>query len=140
MGEPPCLMHLLDEEGRMPEPRVKLRRAYEAPAAGEGRKVLVDRVWPRGVSKASLQPDLWLREVAPSTELRKWFDHRRERWDEFRRRYREELRSGPAHQALDQLVELARRGPVVLLFGARDPELNQATVLREMVEERLSGG
>jgi uncharacterized protein YeaO (DUF488 family) len=130
-------MHLLDEEGRMPEPRVKLRRAYEPGETGDGKRVLVDRVWPRGVSKAALKPDLWLREVAPSSELRKWFDHRPERWEEFRRRYRRELSSGPGSETLDQLADLARRGPLVLLFGARDPELNQAAVVREMVEERL---
>ena len=117
---------------------VTLRRAYEPAETGEGKRVLVDRVWPRGVSKTALQPDLWLREIAPSTELRKWFDHRPDRWEEFRRRYREELRSGPGRKALDQLVELARQGPVVLLFGARDPEFNQATALREIVEERLA--
>ena len=130
-------MHLLDEDGRMPEARVRLRRIYDPPASDQGKRVLVDRVWPRGISRAALQHDLWLREVAPSTPLRKWFGHRADRWEEFQRRYREELSSGPAGDALDELVGLARKEPVVLLFGARNPELNQATVLREMVEERL---
>jgi uncharacterized protein YeaO (DUF488 family) len=120
-------------------PRVRLRRAYEPPETGEVKRILVDRVWPRGVSREALRADLWLRDVAPSTELRKWFDHRPDRWDEFRRRYRDELSSGPGREALDRLVELARREPLVLLYGARDRELNQAAALRAIVEERLAG-
>jgi uncharacterized protein YeaO (DUF488 family) len=121
----------------MTEPRVKLRRAYEPGETDEGKLVLVDRLWPRGVSKTALQPDLWLRDLAPSDDLRKWFDHRADRWDEFQRRYREELSSSPGIEALNQVVELARQGPVVLLFGARDRGFNQAVVIRAMVEERL---
>jgi uncharacterized protein YeaO (DUF488 family) len=122
-------MHQLDDEGRMPDRRVKLRRAYESARTGEGKRILVDRVWPRGLGKEALHLDHWLGEVAPSTELRKWFDHRADRWEEFRRRYTEELEARPETWA--PLREAARRGDVVLLFGARDAEHNNAVVLRD---------
>jgi uncharacterized protein YeaO (DUF488 family) len=107
---------------------LRLKRAYEAAAPGDGRRVLVDRVWPRGVSKAEAHIDLWLKEVAPSTALRKWFGHLPERWPEFRERYREELRANPA---VDELRRIVGEGPVTLVYGARDKERNQAVVLAE---------
>ncbi|MGH7911470.1 MAG: DUF488 domain-containing protein [Candidatus Dormibacteraceae bacterium] len=122
----------------MPERRVRLRRVYDHQASTGGAKtVLVDRVWPRGIKKENLPADLWLREVAPSTELRTWFGHRPERWQEFRERYLEELRGPGRAPLLDQLVDLARQGPVILLYSARDTERNQAVVIREAVEARL---
>ena len=140
MGEQACWLHLLDEEGRMPEPRVRLRRVYDPPPACRqgGKDVLVYRVWPRGIGKEELGADLWLEELAPSDGLRRWFGHRPERWEEFRRRYREELREPDRSRLLDELVRLARREPVTLLFGARDRGRNQAVVILEAIEDRLS--
>jgi uncharacterized protein YeaO (DUF488 family) len=140
MGDPVCHLHLVDEDGRMPVPRVTVRRAYDPPAgsAPARRRVLVDRVWPRGISKDALRADAWLRDVAPSDELRRWFGHRPERWEEFRRRYREELRQPERAALVDELARTARAEPIVLLFGARDRGRNQAVVLMEAIEDRLS--
>lgn len=118
---------------------LRIKRAYEARTDDEGHRVLVDRLWPRGVRKDVLQPDEWVREVAPSDELRKWFAHEPERWPEFQRRYRRELASGPASEAVDRLVEQARSGPVTLLYSAHDEARNQAVVLSEVISERLTG-
>jgi uncharacterized protein YeaO (DUF488 family) len=118
---------------------IRLRRAYDRGVEpGDGRRVLVDRVWPRGLTREELALDSWLRDVAPSTELRTWFGHRPERWEEFQRRYREELARAPRRELVDELVAAARREPVTLLFGARDQRHNQAVVIRDVVEERLS--
>jgi uncharacterized protein YeaO (DUF488 family) len=136
MGEPPCMMCLLDEEGRIPDPaRVELQRVYDADAAGSPfeKRVLVDRVWPRGIRKDALRIDRWAREVAPSDELRRWFGHRPERWPEFERRYREELRSAEKRALLDELHRMAHQGTLVLLYGAKDTEHNQAVVLRDLI-------
>lgn len=119
---------------------INLDRVYGNSPRGSGKRVLIDRLWPRGVRKDSLGLDMWLRELGPSDELRQWFGHRPDRWDEFRRRYREELRSEPQLALLDQLGELARRGPLTLLYSARDEQRNQAVVVREVLEERLRGG
>lgn len=116
--------------------RVWLRRAYEPPGRNDGYRVLVDRVWPRGVSREALRLDAWDRDVAPSDALRRWYGHRPERWEEFRRRYRIELSEGAAQAALQALAERARAGRVTLVFGARDAEHSQAAVLRELLEER----
>lgn len=110
---------------------IKLKRAYEPPARGDGTRVLVDRIWPRGVSKGAAALDHWLKEVAPSTELRRWFGHDPARWTEFRRRYRSELAQHP--EALAGLRRLARGGPLTLVYGARDTEHNEAVVLRELL-------
>ncbi|MGH7860990.1 MAG: DUF488 domain-containing protein [Candidatus Dormibacteraceae bacterium] len=116
--------------------RVGIQRVYgRQPTPGNA--VLVDRVWPRGIRREELGSDLWMRDLGPSTELRKWFAHRPDRWDEFHRRYRAELQLGPQQALLDQLVELAREQPLTLLYGARDTERNQAVVIRELLEERL---
>lgn len=115
---------------------VHLERVYERQPSAR-RAVLVDRVWPRGIRKDQLGADLWLREIGPSNDLRKWFGHRPDRWEEFRRRYRSELEQPQQRELVGQLIELARKGPLTLLYGARDKERNQAVVLRELVEERL---
>lgn len=114
-------------------PVFQLKRAYEAVDASDGTRVLVDRLWPRGVSKAEAHIDLWLKDVAPSTELRKWYGHDPERFEEFRRRYMLELQSGAAGQALTQLRELARQGTVTLIVGARDSEHSDGAVLLELL-------
>lgn len=114
---------------------IRTKRAYEPPATNDGARFLVDRIWPRGVKKDELQIDGWLKEVAPSTELRKWFGHDPARWSEFQRRYRHELAARRA--ALAPLLDAARRGNVTLVYGARDPEHNQAAVLKTVLEEKL---
>lgn len=117
-------------------PEIRIQRVYDsAPTAG--RRILVDRLWPRGIKKDALALDAWMRELAPSDELRTWFGHDPARWKEFRQRYRAEL-SRPEQQArLQELEEMALQGPVTLLYSARDQEHNQAVVLREVLEERL---
>lgn len=113
---------------------LKLKRAYDAPEPDDGLRVLVDRLWPRGVSKDSARIDLWLKELAPSTALRKWFGHDPAKWDEFRARYRRELAS--RDEALARLFALARKGPVTLVYGAADREHNDAVALKEVLQSR----
>jgi uncharacterized protein YeaO (DUF488 family) len=108
--------------------QLEIRRVYAPPGAHEGRRVLVDRVWPRGLSKHDLEGVLWLKELGPSTELRKWFGHKPERWEDFRKRYFAELNVNPA---LKTLKDLMREGPVTLLYGAHDEEHNQAVAIAE---------
>jgi len=115
-------------------PMFRLKRAYEAVDASDGTRVLVDRLWPRGLSKAEAHVDLWLKEVAPSAELRKWYGHDPQRFDEFRRRYLVELQDEAVRQALKQLRDLARRGTVTLLVGARDSEHSDGAVLLELLQ------
>lgn len=119
----------------MVENTIRLKRTRDAPEPADGIRVLVDRVWPRGIRKTDLKHDHWLKEVAPSTELRKWFRHDPDRWPEFRERYRRELADKP--EAVGPLMEMCRAGPVTLLFSARDRDRNQAVVLREYLLERL---
>ena len=114
--------------------RVQLKRAYDPPSPRDGTRILVDCLWPRGISKAKARVDLWLKDVAPSTALRQWFGHDPARWSEFRRRYRAELRRQP--DALAQLQALARRGRVTLVFSARDERRNQAVVLKDLLADR----
>lgn len=110
----------------------RTKRVYAAPEAGDGRRVLVDRLWPRGVKKADLAYDLWLKEIAPSHDLRTWFGHDPARWDEFRRRYGAELDANP--EAVTRLRALAKTGPVTLLFSAKDEARNQAVALKGYLE------
>jgi uncharacterized protein YeaO (DUF488 family) len=113
---------------------IQLKRAYDAPAAGDGLRVLVERLWPRGMKKAALAADVWVKEAAPSTELRKWFDHRVERWEEFQRRYQGELDTHP--EAWQPILEACQRGSVTLLYSAHDTLHNGALVLRNYVAAR----
>ncbi|HVU51508.1 MAG TPA: DUF488 family protein [Polyangia bacterium] len=115
-------------------PMIRLKRAYDPPSASDGRRLLVERLWPRGVKKELLAADAWLKDAAPSASLRTWFGHRVERWDEFRRRYRAELRANP--RAWAPILEAAQAGPVTLVYAARDTEHNGALVLRDFVAER----
>ncbi len=111
---------------------VQLKRVYEPPGKSDGARVLVERLWPRGVSKQRAKLALWARELAPSTELRKWFDHQPARWDEFKHRYFAEL---DAHrEAFEPLLALTRAGPVTFVFASREEKLNNAVALREYVE------
>ena len=110
---------------------VKLKRVYEPAAADDGARILVDRLWPRGVSKERAAIDRWMKEIAPSTELRQWFGHDPVRWQEFRRRYAQEVRQHG--ELLDQLRSLARQGQLTLVYAARDEEHNDAVALRHMI-------
>ena len=110
---------------------VRLKRAYEAPAKSDGRRILIDRLWPRGVSKADAAIDEWIKEIAPSTALRKWFGHDPARWREFQDRYAAEVRQHP--EQLDHLRTLAREGPLTLVFAAHDEIHNDAVVLRDLI-------
>jgi len=109
---------------------IRIKRAYEDRSPDDGRRILVDRIWPRGVSKAELGDVVWMKDVAPSTQLRKWFGHKPERWEAFRSRYITELRGNPALEALRDLVA---SGPVTLVYSARDEAHNQAVVLAEFL-------
>ena len=113
---------------------VRLKRAYDAMSRTDGTRFLVERLWPRGVSKATLQLDAWLKEVGPSTALRKWFSHDPEKWREFRRRYFRELDSRP--EAWKPIVSAARRGTVTLVYSSHDTEHNNAVALQEYVRAK----
>lgn len=115
-----------------------VRRAYEAPTRNDGYRVLVDRVWPRGVSKEELEIDGWIRDLAPSTRLRKWFDHDPARWEEFQRRYFQELRGKKA--PIRGLLARIQRGRVTLVYGARDTDHNNAVALRTFLDTRIHRG
>lgn len=111
--------------------QIKLKRAYEAPSGDDGLRILVERLWPRGLSKAEAAIDHWTKEVAPTPRLRTWFGHRAERWPEFRRRYRAELAANKV--AVAALRDLCGRQPVTFVFAARDTDRNGAVVLREFL-------
>lgn len=115
--------------------KIRLRRAYDPPGDADGTRVLVDRLWPRGLAKARAKIDIWLKEIAPSDALRREFGHDPARWDWFARAYRRELAENP--EPVERLVELCRAGTVTLLFAARDAERNNAVVLRGVLERRL---
>jgi len=110
---------------------VRLKRAYDPPEKADGTRILVDRLWPRGVSKAEARLDEWIKEIAPSAELRTWFGHDPERWAEFRRRYRDEL--AQHSEVLKNLRRRARAGPITLVYSARDEAHNDAIVLRDVL-------
>lgn len=112
----------------------KLKRAYEEPSAEDGLRVLVERLWPRGLTKERAAIDLWLKEIAPSPELRKWFGHDPAKWTEFRKRYRAELRGNA--EAVKQLRQKGKEGTVTLVYAARDEEHNSALVLEKLLEGR----
>ena len=112
----------------------KIKRVYEPPEPGDGVRVLVDRLWPRGLKKTDAHLSTWLKDVAPSPRLRQWFGHEPERFAEFRKRYEAELAKNPP--GLDELRAMGRRQPVTLLYGARDPNVNHALVLQSFLRAR----
>ena len=114
---------------------LKLKRVYEPASREDGQRFLVERLWPRGVRKTSLHLDAWLKDVAPSAELRQWFSHDPKKWDEFQRRYRAELERHP--EVCDPILEAARRGTVTLLYSSHDSEHNNAVALRDYLETKL---
>ena len=113
---------------------ITLKRAYDPVSRNDGTRFLVERLWPRGVSKAKLRVDAWLKEVGPTAELRKWFSHDPEKWDEFRRRYIRELRSHP--EAWQPIVSAARRGRVTLVYSSHDTLHNNAVALQEYLRRK----
>lgn len=115
---------------------IEIQRVYEESGDHRGRRFLVDRLWPRGVRKEDVAMDAWVKDVAPSDRLRHWFGHDPKRWDAFVRRYHEELDAHP--DAWKPLLDAAKRGRVVLLFGAKDPEHNNAVALRDYLESKLA--
>lgn len=112
---------------------IRIKRAYAPPEPDDGRRFLVDRLWPRGIKKENLQIDGWLKDVAPSTDLRKWFGHDPDRWDEFKARYLSELED--KQDALEPIRAAARQGNVTLVYTAHDEEHNNAVALREYLEK-----
>jgi uncharacterized protein YeaO (DUF488 family) len=112
---------------------IRLKRAYDEPGAAGGRRFLVDRLWPRGVKKQALQLEGWLKAVAPSDELRRWFGHEPDRWDEFQQRYRKELDQKP--ESWRPLLDAARKGDVTLVYGARDTRHNNAVALKAYLDD-----
>jgi uncharacterized protein YeaO (DUF488 family) len=111
--------------------KLKIKRVYEKPEKADGTRILIDRLWPRGLSREKAAVDLWLKEIAPSTELRKWFDHDPAKWGDFQRRYRNELKAnGEAVQLLQREI---KKGTVTLVYGAKDEEHNDAVVLRDFL-------
>lgn len=114
---------------------LRLKRAYEPPDPSDGRRILVDRLWPRGVSKERAAIDEWMKEIAPSAELRRWFGHDPEKWPEFRRRYKQELRARA--NLVREIAKLASRGRVTLVYGARDEAHNDAVVLAAVVRTHM---
>ena len=117
---------------------IAVKRVYDPVSRGDGRRFLVERLWPRGISKAKLQVAAWLKEVAPSTELRQWFSHDPAKWNEFQRRYRAELKKKP--HLWEELLDAARRGALTLIFSSHDTEHNNAVVLKQFLESHLSQG
>lgn len=113
---------------------LKIKRVYEKPDRVDGTRVLVDRLWPRGLSKEDAKIDTWLKELAPSDSLRKWFDHKEERWDEFKKRYREELKGKEA--LTGRLSDLAKKQAVTLLFAAKDEIRNNAAALLGFLQKK----
>lgn len=113
--------------------KAEIKRVYEEPDHADGTRILVDRLWPRGLSKERAQVDIWLKDIAPSTELRKWFSHDPNKWTEFQTRYRQELKSKSDLLAI--LREKAAKGPITLLYGAKDEAHNEAEVLQKLLRE-----
>ena len=113
---------------------IRIKRTYDQPTSADGRRILVDRLWPRGMTKEALAMDAWLKDVTPSTGLRQWFGHRPERWDEFRRRYERELDANI--DAWEPIVEASTKGVVTLLYSAQDVAHNHAIVLRDYLARR----
>ena len=112
----------------------RIKRVYEPRSTEDGKRILVDRLWPRGLTKERAAVDLWLKDIAPSTELRKWFSHDPSKWTEFQARYRQELKSEA--DLLDVLKEKAAKGPITLLYGAKDEVHNEAVVLRSLLQPK----
>jgi uncharacterized protein YeaO (DUF488 family) len=121
-------------KGSFTKMSIRIKRVYEEPDTEDGKRILVDRLWPRGLTKEKAKVDLWLKEVAPSTELRKWFAHDPAKWAEFQKRYREELKSNK--EQLSLLEQEAAKGAITLVYGAKDQEHNEAVILQKLLQSR----
>ncbi|MGC2425221.1 MAG: DUF488 domain-containing protein [Nitrospirota bacterium] len=113
--------------------KINIKRAYDPPARGDGVRILVDRLWPRGIAKEKLKLDLWLKDIAPSDTLRRWFSHDPERWDEFKAHYFEELDAN--REAVERIMQEAKKRSVTLLFSSKELEFNNAVALKEYLEK-----
>jgi len=127
----PAVHHGGPRDAPAVRPDIRLKRAYEPASPEDGRRILVDRLWPRGLRKADAAIDRWLKDIAPSSELRRWFGHDPNRWEEFRQRYRRELSA--RQDLLDELRAMASESRLTLVYSARDEDHNDAVVLREML-------
>jgi len=114
---------------------IRLKRVYLSPEDSDGLRILIDRLWPRGLTKEKARVDLWLKNIAPSTELRKWFGHDPAKWDEFKKRYHKELAGNS--EILSKLTEQLKKGRVTLVYGAKDEDQNDAIVLKEHLEKKI---
>jgi uncharacterized protein YeaO (DUF488 family) len=119
---------------------LKLKRAYEPADSADGERILVERLWPRGVTKEEARLSAWMKDIAPSTALRKWYGHVVARWPEFQRRYEQELQLPEKQQMLQELADKARTGTVTMVYGARDTEHNGAIVLKEYLDRHFRDG
>ena len=113
---------------------VQIKRVYEEPSTSDGKRILIDRLWPRGLTKEKAKVDLWLKDIAPSTELRQWFGHDPSKWNEFKKRYHDELKKNC--EIIVKLIEQLKTGKVTLVYGAKDEEHNDAVVLKEYLEKK----
>jgi len=116
---------------------IKIKRIYDLPSAEDGVRILIDRLWPRGLSKNGAKVDLWLKEIAPSDKLRKWFAHDPKKWIEFKQKYFKEL--NPNQERVDLIIKKAKGGNVTLLFGAKEERFNNAVALKEYIETKGKG-
>ncbi len=116
---------------------LKIKRAYEPKEPTDGERILIDRLWPRGVSKAEAGIDVWMKDMGPSTELRKWFGHDPEKWEEFKKRYLEELSSPEKTRLLEDIAQRARKGTVTLIYSAKDTEHSDVKVLEELIGQLI---
>lgn len=114
---------------------LKIKRIYDTPSKDDGIRILVDRLWPRGISKEKAHLDYWLKDIAPGTELREWFDHKPERFKEFSKNYREELKG--KNDLINEIENFLKKHNVTLLYAAKDPEINHAIVLEDTIQRRL---
>jgi len=117
---------------------LKIKRAYEKKEAGDGKRILIDRLWPRGVRKDEAGIDVWRKELAPSTALRQWFGHDPEKWEEFKKRYRQELAAPESKRLLEDIARDARRHKVTLIYSAKDTEHSDVRVLEELIAELMA--
>jgi uncharacterized protein YeaO (DUF488 family) len=117
---------------------IKIKRIYDTPTADDGIRILIDRLWPRGFSKEKAKVDLWLKEIAPSNELRKWYSHDPKKWTEFRKKYFDDL--DIKRELVNQIVQQMKEGDVTLLYSSREEKLNNAVALKEYIEKQKKGG
>lgn len=126
----------MKKQSKISTENLKLKRAYDSPSKEDGTRILVDRLWPRGVKKTELKIDLWLKNVAPSVDLRKWFSHDPDRWVEFEKEYFKELKTNK--EALEPIIESLYAGTVTLVYGAKDVEHNHALCLKRFIEKHYN--